>query len=244
MTVAAISLPDLQQATTQTETSVRFVQTAGGRTGLPMPRRVKYPPFIQVQAPLAWTTLALTLHADGREERELVGASLFPRHWIYDRDGKLVNKTGLIDFKDWWLTAFGTHTPWGHEDSPVLMTEIETALERKLSTKIMRGGAKPKIKTIDEGRTLVDQAAPGTELFVLLDGVLTVEVDGNSLCHLGPGVVLGERAFLEGGQRTSTLRAVTRCRVAVAEPDEIEPHVLSELASGHHRELGQHYLGD
>jgi len=31
------------------------------------PRRVKRKPFIQWQAPLAWTTLSLTLHADGQE---------------------------------------------------------------------------------------------------------------------------------------------------------------------------------
>ena len=38
----------------------------GGRTGLPAPRRVRRRPFIQWQAPLVWTTLSLTLHADGR----------------------------------------------------------------------------------------------------------------------------------------------------------------------------------
>ena len=43
-------------------------QTAGGRTALPLPRPVRRPPFVQLQAPLVWTTLALTLHADGRSE--------------------------------------------------------------------------------------------------------------------------------------------------------------------------------
>ena len=31
--------------------AVRFVQTTGGRTGLPAPRRVKHPPFVQFRAP-------------------------------------------------------------------------------------------------------------------------------------------------------------------------------------------------
>ena len=44
---------------------VRFTQTAGGRTGMPAPRRVRRAPFVQWQAPLAWTTLSLTIHADG-----------------------------------------------------------------------------------------------------------------------------------------------------------------------------------
>ena len=50
----------------------------------------------------AWSTLALTLHADGRAEWELEGASPFPRHWVYDPTAQLAAKTGLIDFKDWY----------------------------------------------------------------------------------------------------------------------------------------------
>ena len=77
-TFAAVAFPDRQQAPVVSDTAVRFIQTSGGRTGVPAPRRVKYPPFVQVSAPLAWTTLALTLHADGSSEHEVVGASPFP----------------------------------------------------------------------------------------------------------------------------------------------------------------------
>jgi hypothetical protein len=236
--VAAVSLPDRQPAPEVSETSARFVQTAGGKTGMPMPRRVKYPPFVQVSAPLAWTTLALTIHADGRVEHEVVGASPFPRHWIYDGDDKLALKTGTIDFKTWALEAFGAHSPWGDEDSAALVTAVETALERELSQHIMRGGAAPRISTVAKGETLVKQGEAGRELFLLLDGVLSVEVDGEKLVDLGPGAVLGERALLEGGTRTSTLRAVTKCRVAVVGGDDVDPSKLAELAGGHRREEG------
>jgi NAD(P)-dependent dehydrogenase (short-subunit alcohol dehydrogenase family) len=47
---------------------------------------------------------------------------------------------------------------------------------------------------------------------------------------------LGERANLEGGKRTSTLVAVTPCRVASVEADQLERTALSELAEGHRRE--------
>ena len=46
----------------------------------------------------------------------------------------------------------------------------------------------------------------------------------------------GERALLEGGTRTSTLRASTPITVAVATAPDIQPSVLEELASGHRRE--------
>jgi CRP-like cAMP-binding protein len=76
-------------------------------------------------------------------------------------------------------------------------------------------------------------------MYVLLDGVLSVEVDGASVAQVGPGAVIGERALLEGGVRTATLRALTPSKVAAASGAELSPAMLSELAAGHRREGGQ-----
>jgi Cyclic nucleotide-binding domain len=236
MTFAAVPLPDRQPAPVNGDGWVRFTQTAGGRTGAPMPRKVNRPPFVQVAAPIAWTTLTLTIFADGSSSHDLAGASPFPRHWIYDSKQDLSLKSGLVDFKRWSQNAFGAKTPWGDEDSAALVTEVETALERDLSLRIMRGGAKPRIETLKEGAALVEQGAEGTDMYVLLDGVLSVEVDGAAVAQVGPGAVLGERALIEGGRRTATLRAVTACRVAAASGAELAPELLSELAAGHRRE--------
>jgi Cyclic nucleotide-binding domain len=234
--MAAIEFPELRAEPERTDTSVRFVQTFGGRPALPAPRRVNHPPFVQFQGPTVWSTLALTLHADGRADFELVGASPFPRHWVYDDDGKLTAKAGLTDFKEWWRHSFGKHTPWGDEDSPALVTAVETALERELAGTIMRGGEKPKVRKLKEGSVLVEQGQLGHELYLLLDGVLRVEVDGESVAELGPGAVLGERAILEGGRRTSTLRALTPVRVAVADATQLDLEKLHEVSEGHRRE--------
>ncbi len=215
---------------------MRFRQSAGGRPGVPAPRLVRGRPFAQWLGPLVWTTLELTVHADGRSEGELVGATSFPRHWVYDDDGGLVAKSGLTDFKSWYHAVFGRRTPWGAEDSAAFVTAAETALERQLSTTIMRGGARPEVLHLDEGAVLVEQGSPGTDLFVLLDGVLEVLVDGEKVAEVGPGAVLGERAALEGGRRTSTLRATTRCRVARARAAEIDDAVKEQLSQGHRRE--------
>jgi hypothetical protein len=236
MTIAAVAFPDKRQAPVVGDGWVRFTQTAGGRTGVPAPRKVNRPPFVQLVAPLAWTSLTLTISSDGTSHHELTGASPFPRHWVYDRDGNLAQKSGLVDFERWYQHAFGRHTPWGDEDSPALVTEVETALERELSLRIMRGGVKPRIETIKAGATVVVQGDEGKEMYLLLDGVLSVEVDGKPVAQVGPGTVLGERALLEGGRRTATLRAVTACRVAAASGSEVSPEMLSELAAGHRRE--------
>ncbi len=239
MTFAAVAFPDKHGAPVTGDGWVRFTQTAGGRTGVPAPRKVNRPPFVQLSAPLAWTSLTLTLFSDGTSVHELTGASPFPRHWIYDDDQNLAQKSGLVDFKRWYQHAFGAKTPWGDEDSPALVTEVETALERQLSLRIMRGGVKPRIETIKQGAALVEQGEAGSDMYVLLDGVLAVEVDGAPVAQVGPGAVVGERALLEGGRRTATLRAMTACRVAAASGAELSFEMLSELAAGHRREGAQ-----
>ena len=231
-----IAMPDLRPEPVSTSESVRFVQTTGGRPAIPLPRKLNRPPFVQIIPPIVWTTLALTIQADGSATHEVVGASPFPRHWIYDASGKLVNKVAVTDFDKWSGEIFGERTPWGREDSPAFVTEVESALERELSTQIMRGGSKPQVRKLATGSTLVEQGQAGAELFLLLDGVLAVDVDGKPIAEVGPGAILGERALLEGGLRTATLRAVTPCRVAVATAGQVSEEALAELAKGHRRE--------
>ena len=233
-TFEPVALPDLRQEPQRSDTEVRFVQTTGGRTGLPAPRRVKHPPFVQFRAPTVWTTLALTIRADGTSEFEVLGASKFPRHWIYDADGKIAAKVGLANFKDWYRDAFGKHTPWGAHDSKALVTAVETALERQLSVTIMSAGKRPEIRTVKQGKYLVEQGDPGNSLFLLLDGVLSVTIDGELVAEVGPGVILGERAVLEGGVRTASLQASTDIRVAVAPADRVDRDALLQLRE-HHR---------
>jgi hypothetical protein len=232
----AVALPDIQHDPEYGDGFVRFVQTAGGRTGMPAPRTVRRAPFIQWQAPLAWTTLTLTLYANGEAKSELIGASRFPRHWVYDNDGKLINKSGLIDFEDWYRKSFGKQTPWGNNDSEAFVTVVETALERSLSRQLMSGAAKPKILKVDKGTSLVRQGEKGTDVYLILDGVVRVERDGQRLAEYGPGALLGERAHLEGGTRTSSLIAVTAARVAMVPGESLDRKSLEDLSSGHRRE--------
>jgi hypothetical protein len=235
-TFRAVALPDLRRSPEPGDGWVRFSQTTGGRTGLPAPRRVQRPPYVQWQAPLVWTTLSLTLHADGRGEYAMTGASVFPRHWVYDGDGRLSHKSGLTDFADWSGKSFGRHTPWGDEDSPALVTAVESALERSLSVQLMHGAATPGILSLRPGEALVRQGERGGEVFLVLDGVVRVERGGEVLAEYGPGAMLGERAHLEGGVRTSSLVAVTSCRVAAVDAGQFDRSALEELAGGHRRE--------
>jgi hypothetical protein len=214
----------------------RFVQTVGGRAGFPAPRPVKGGPRFRIHSATAWTTLGLTLHADGRVEHDLVGASAFPRHWIYDNEGVLVQKSGVVDFKTWYRESHGDNTPWGNEESPALVAAAESGFERALSRTLLSGDTKLARRKLDEGEVLVEQDSEGDELYLLLDGVLGVEVNGEQVAEMGPGTMLGERSSLEGGIRTATLRALTPCRVAVIPSDLVTERELAALAVDRQRE--------
>src|SRR3954451_8818207 len=209
---------------------VRFQQTAGGHMGLPAPRIVGGKPFFRITSSSAWTTLALTLYADGRIERELAGASPFPRHFVYDDEGMLVQKSGVIDFKAWYRESHGANTPWGDEDSPALVTQVESELEREIGNALMQDG-KSKRQSLSQGETLVRQGEEGRDVFLVLDGVFSVEIDGEQVAELGPGAIVGERAAFEGGARTATLTATTPARVAIFDVEAGDRERLEALAT-------------
>jgi hypothetical protein len=232
----AVHLPDIRPEPEVRDDSVRFVQTVGGRMGLPTPRPVPHRQLFQFWPSIAWTTLALTIRTDGSSSHQLVGASPFPRHWIYDQDGNLAEKSATIDFKKWFNHSFGDRTPWGESDSPAVVTAVGTALERALSNAIMQGNRKPKVRTLKEGDSLVEQGTAGSEVYLVLDGMFVVEVDGKKVGEVGPGAVVGERSALEHGLRTATLWAATNARVAETSPDGLDLSDLRALAREHRRE--------
>ena len=78
----------------------------------------------------------------------------------------------------------------------------------------MHGGAQPAVRKLAEGAVLTEQGERGDDIYLLLDGVLSIWVDGIQAGELGPGAVVGERAAPEDGRRTATLRAVTGCVIA------------------------------
>jgi hypothetical protein len=235
-TFSAVRLPDLHREPEIGAGWVKFTQVSGGRTALPLPRTINRPPFFRLQAPLVWSTLTLTLRADGSSEVGLEGASPFPRHWVYGPDGVVALKAGVADWSSWIGQPSWKRTPWGEEDSPVLVTAAETAMERELSVLLMHGAAKPKIRNLAAGDVLAKQGEPGSCLYLILDGILGVSVNGEALGELGPGAVLGERAVLEGGVRTANLTAVTPVRIAEAEGADIDREKLLQLSQGHRRE--------
>jgi hypothetical protein len=225
-----VAFPSIEFPVIQPEPEVgdgwaRFTQTVGGRIGLPVPRPVAGRPYFHVGAISAWTTLEVLIHSDGSSETRLLAASPFPRHSLYGSDGRLLEVYGGVEFE------LGDGSPWGNEETPAFAAAVESELERKLATSILRTGAKLVRRRVAPGETLVEQGRAGVDLFILLDGLLDVEVDGETVAQVGSGAILGERGVLGDGLRTATLRAVRSSRVAVVGSDQIARPQLLEISA-------------
>ncbi len=228
----AIEFPVIQPEPEVGDGWARFVQTVGGRVGSAAPRLLPGEPYPLITAASAWTTLELVIHADGRSRGRLLAASPFPTHWVYDAEGRVIEKRE-ITVGAWAQPAEtpAAETPWGSEDAPALVATVASELEREIAASVLTPGAVLTRQRVAPGQALVEQGEPGHDVFVLLTGTLDVEVDGATVARVGAGAILGERAVLEGGRRTATLRAVTHSCVGVISPEQIDRAKLAELSA-------------
>jgi Cyclic nucleotide-binding domain len=202
----AIEFPVIQPEPEIGDGFVRFQQTVGGRIGFPVARPLRGRGYFHIGSAQAWTTLELVIRTDGSSERRLVAASPFPRHSLYDGGGTFVSEHGLTDFDGWYREC--------HDESPWAGDELEDELDQVA----IRSGATLQRRRLRAGEPLVEQDEPGADMFLLLEGALDVEIDGDTVARVGSGAVLGELAVLGAGKRTATLRAVRPSRVAVVTP--------------------------
>ena len=210
----AIEFPVIRPEPELGDRFVRFQQTVGGRIGFPVPRPLRGRGYFHIGSAQAWTTVELVIHADGSSDGRLVAASPFPRHSLYDAAGTFLTEHGLADF-DGWYREWHDESPWAGD-----------ALEDELDRVAVRGGARVRRRRLDVGEALVEQGEAGADMFLLVEGMLDIEIDGEPVARVGSGAVLGELAVLGDGRRTATLRAARRSRVAVLTPT----HRLAELA--------------
>ena len=216
----ALEFPLLRPEPEAHRDHVRFSQTVGGRIGLPVPRPVAGKPYFHVGSATAWTTLELVLGVDGSAEGRLVGASPFPRHSLYGPDGALVAEHGSSQYLALHGEAPDTF-PWVADDP----------LDAELDAISLRSGARLSRRRLRPGETLVEQGDVGCDMFLLIDGVLDVDVNGQTVAQVGAGALLGELAVLGDGHRTATLRAARPSRVAVLTAASISGSKLPELAA-------------
>jgi hypothetical protein len=236
LTFAGVALPDLTPPPQVRKDRVCFTQTAGGHTGAPVPRAVPHPPFWQVSAPIAWSTIALTLSADGSATAEIAAASAFPRHYLYDSAGRLTHKTALIRYKDWIRGSARQDTPWEGGGRPVPVAAIKGPAERSLADTILVSG-NYRQQDLPEGALLRDRPIADTEVHLLLDGLLLIEIDQQPALEVGPGAIFDPATRPRYSKEHATVRARTPCRLAVLPRAQLDSQALLDSAGEQARRL-------
>ena len=88
-TFEPVALPDIQAEPEVARDRGAVRADAGGARRSPRPRRVRHPPFVQLKPPDRVDDARRSRSTPtARADFELVGASPFPRHWVYDADGE------------------------------------------------------------------------------------------------------------------------------------------------------------
>ena len=89
--------------------------------------------------------------------------------------------------------------------------------------------------TFEPAQLIFSRGDPGHDLYLVIEGrvrLSIVSLDGRELAfdHATPGMVFGEIAVLDGGTRSATATALTRCRAM-----RLSRQALLDLMAQHHR---------
>ena len=242
MTFAGVALPDLVETPEVHPDRVRFTQTAGGHTGAAVPRRVPHPPYLRVAAPLAWSTVVLTVWADGSSRAELAAASPFPRHYLYDSAGTLTVKSALIRYRAWLRRSEKATSPWAGATESVPLAPARSGVEGSLADSILVSGDFRQ-HHLPAGGMLADLPLAEGEVHVLLDGLLIIEIDRTPTVEAGPGAIFDPATRTKASREHVRARARTHCRLAVLRRDQLDSQALLGVAAMQTERLRSH-LGE
>jgi hypothetical protein len=226
---AAVPLPDLHAPPEVHSDYVRFTQTSGGHTGVAVPRRIRHPPFWRLSAPIAWTTISLTIRVDGTSAVSIESASPFPRHYLYDSHGMLLQKTGLIRYNTWIAESQESDTPWGGVSDMAVLVDVNSREERSVANVALMGHGYVQHK-LAAGALLRDSPISDSQLYLLLDGILVIELDEQPVSEVGPGAIFDPVLRTSLSKQHAGVRARTSCRLAAIERSLFGSDALQDVA--------------
>lgn len=107
----------------------------------------------------------------------------------------------------------------------------QSEVEQRLIEQILHGSLSPSVTEWKTGTNLFQQGFFAQAVHLVLDGEVSVTVDGTEVARLGPGHVFGEMAMLGNRQRTGTLTAVAPTTIASMGESSVDRDDLRALAA-------------
>ena len=91
------------------------------------------------------------------------------------------------------------------------------------------------LESVAEGKTIIREGRYSNDFYVIDDGTVKVEREGEHLADLGPGDIFGEQGLLEKQERSATVTATSPARLIKIEHWELSrmrqsmPEVVEQL---------------
>ena len=77
------------------------------------------------------------------------------------------------------------------------------------------------LESVAEGKTIIREGGYANDFYIIEDGTVKVEREGDHLADLGPGDVFGEQGLLEKQERSASVIATSRLRLIKIEHWEL-----------------------
>jgi len=118
-----------------------------------------------------------------------------------------------------------------HEWLSASVIAAQSDVEQRLINQILHGALPPTVTEWKVGTNLFQQGFFAQAVHLVLEGEVSVVVDGAEVTRLGPGHVFGEMAMLSNRQRTATLTAVVPTTIASMGESSVDREDLRALAA-------------
>ena len=167
--------------------------------------------------------------------------SPFPRHYLYDTEGRLTYKSALIRYHDWLRRVDESESPWGGTWETAPVAEVRSGVERSLADVMLSMGS-IRQNSLASGGLLSSRPIADTEVHSLLDGLLVIEYDGNPVVEAGPGAIFDPSLRTPESKLHVTVRARTPRRLGVLRRDRLDSDALLGVAAQQTARLRDHQL--
>ena len=110
------------------------------------------------------------------------------------------------------------------------VTAIKGPAERSLADTILVSGHYRQ-QDLPEGMLLRERPIGDTEVHLLLDGLLLIEIDRQPALEVGPGAIFDPATRPQYSKEHVIVRARTPCRLAVLRRDQLDSRALLDSAA-------------